>query len=256
MNRKPLVFTLAALMCALFSPKPAAAQGLPIIPEENRPAIAFWDKAPDEKAAEGLKKISSVLSTLLTTEFQNQGEQQVTIVNRENLPEHLKEMAIALTGVVDPKTAAETGKMIGAKYSVIATITRFNSKELSFDPKDFPLWMKIIWDRTVKEIEKTGRKVNARDIVNFVLKDTKVKTATFDGKLNVGIYDVEASKLVVSADEEGKTSNVGVEIAKIGNDVSFDDNMVSAVFEPIVKRITPKLIKGLVEKLNLASADN
>jgi len=253
MNHKPLAFTLAALMCALFSPKPATAQSLPVIPEKNRPAIVFWDKAPDEKASPALNKMSSVLSTLLTTEFQKQGDQQVTVVLPENLSDKaLEEQARALTGVVDPKTAAEIGKLMGAKYSVIATITRFDSdsKAITFDPKDFPLPLKIAYKKWEEEMTKKGKNIDTVEIVNFVPTNAKLKTVTFFGKLNVDIYDIETQKLVSSADEEDKNSKVGFEVMKIGNNVYFNDTMVSAVFEPIVQKITPKLIKGLIDKLN------
>jgi len=237
MKPKSIVFAFVALICALLSRIPATAQALPIIPEENRPVIAIWNTGPKIQDL-GMEEKSSVLSTLLATEFGKQADQQVTIVNRENLDEHLKEMVMALDGRVDPKNAAEVGKLIGAKYAIIATITRFASKDIPLNEPD-------PWRRPP---------ANGEDLITSKLSTIKIKRATFSGRLDVHIYDVETGILLVADYDEEKTRKIRVQIARIGNKARFDDRMVSEFFEPTVKRITPKITKRLIDKLGLTPA--
>ena len=54
--------------------------------------------------------------------------------------------------------------------------------------------------------------------------------------------------------DEEETADTSVKIAGGGTDVDYDEELVSKVYEPIVQRIAPKIVKkiGIVHEENLA----
>ena len=77
-----------------------------------------------------------------------------------------------------------------------------------------------------------------------------VQTLTFTGRLDMRIIDVETGEVVAAANEEGTHKIRGVKVAGTGTDYIYDETLVSQVFEPVVRAMTPKLVNRIVDAAN------
>ncbi len=94
---------------------PAAATG-----QDTRPGIAVW---PFENGgsygqdAEDFEALRVGLQQILITELARNGSMRV--VERSRLNELIQEQDLGASGRVDPNTAAQIGKLVGAKFMVL-----------------------------------------------------------------------------------------------------------------------------------------
>ena len=47
--------------------------------------------------------------------------------------------------------------------------------------------------------------------------------------------------------DESKVADTSVMVGGTGREIEYDQELVNKVFEPIVEKMTPKLIKGITE---------
>ena len=57
---------------------------------------------------------------------------------------------------------------------------------------------------------------------------------------------METGEIIGAVGDDGTVSNVGVKVAGTGGEVQYDQTMVSQVFEPIVKKMAPKMITKIM----------
>jgi curli biogenesis system outer membrane secretion channel CsgG len=254
MNKKLVFAALTASLCVLPSctqPKEpeAPAITLPTVPREKRPLVAIMDfPLASEVMHVNEKRASGVLTTLFTTEFGLQGLQQVRLIERAQLDKVLNEQDLGDSGRIDAGTAAKIGVALGVKYIVTGQITRFATKESSWSTGLLPAVVGVAAAYTGVNTSNAAR-VN-RAAAGLALSDLGGKTSAFTGRLDVRIIDTETGEVVGVAYEEGESKKVGIKIFGGGTSASFDDSMISQVFEPIVRKITPKLILKLVDEVS------
>jgi len=177
-------------------------------------------------------RASNVLRDLFTTEFLDQGAGKVRVMERAQIEVIRGEQAFGQGGEVDVSTAVNVGKLAGVKYMVSGRITRFAQRDGSF--------------RTGWGIGRLVGAATGSRIAGAVAGNLSAGRATFEGRLDMRIIDVETGEIIAAAFEEGSTSNVNIMVAGTGNRVQYDDTMVHQVFEPIVKKLTGKLITRLL----------
>ena len=68
------------------------------------------------------------ISAALTSKMGN--SPKFILIERENIDKVLAEQINGATGLISPETAAEQGKLLGAKYIVLGTVTEFNLTDL------------------------------------------------------------------------------------------------------------------------------
>ena len=108
--RSALTFALAMGLIG-----PASAMG-----QDTRPGIAVW---PFENGgsygqdAEDFEALRVGLQQILITELARNGSMRV--VERARLNELIQEQDLGASGRVDPNTAAQVGKLVGAKFMVL-----------------------------------------------------------------------------------------------------------------------------------------
>lgn len=108
--RSALTFALAMGLIG-----PATAMG-----QDTRPGIAVW---PFENGgsygqdAEDFEALRVGLQQILITELARNGSMRV--VERSRLNELIQEQDLGASGRVDPNTAAQIGKLVGAKFMVL-----------------------------------------------------------------------------------------------------------------------------------------
>jgi len=176
--------------------------------------------------------ISNQLRDLFTTEIMEKGKNKIRVVERERLAEIREELNFQQSGEVDTSTVQKIGKLLGVKYVMTGKITRFAYKESGFG--------------TGWGVGALVSKVTGDGMAGAVAGSVSVKKASFTGRLDIRLIEVETGEVLGAWKEEDKVSDTSVKVAGTGAEVQYDEELVNKVFEPIVQRITPKLLRATV----------
>ena len=233
---------LVSLLTVLAVAAPASAQKK-LSKEEKaklpRIAILEFKAAPD--AWHGwhhggwgnqMSTISNQLRDLFTTEIVEKGKNKIRVVERERLNEIREELNFQQSGEVDVATVQKIGKLLGVKYVMTGKVTRFAYKEGGF--------------ATGWGVGALVGKVTGNGMAGAVAGSVNVKKASFTGRLDIRLIEVETGEILGAWKDEDKVDNTSVKVAGTGADVQYDEELVNKVFEPIVARITPKLLRATV----------
>ena len=179
-----------------------------------------------------MSTISNQLRDLFTTEIVEKGKNKIRVVERERLAEIRGELNFQQSGEVDTATVQKIGKLLGVKYVMTGKITRFAYKEGGFSSG---------WGvgALVGKLTKDGT-------AGAVAGSVNVKKASFTGRLDIRLIEVETGEVLGAWKDEDKVDDTSVKVAGTGGDVQYDEELVNKVFEPIVARITPKLLRATV----------
>ena len=176
--------------------------------------------------------ISNQLRDLFTTEIVEKGKNKIRVVERERLAEIRGELNFQQSGEVDTATVQKIGKLLGVKYVMTGKITRFAYKEGGFG--------------TGWGVGALVGKVTGDGMAGAVAGSVHVKKASFTGRLDIRLIEVETGEVLGAWKDEDKVDNTSVKVAGTGGDVQYDEELVNKVFEPIVARIAPKLLRATV----------
>lgn len=178
------------------------------------------------------ERMSSALLDLFVTELSEVGAGKIRLIERERLSEIRQEQAFGQSGEVDTASAVKLGKLLGVKYMITGKITRFAYQKSGFSTG---------WGVGALVGRATGDST-----LGHVAGSVDIKKASFDGRLDARVIDVETGEIVGAASAESKVSNVGVKVAGTGNSFEYDQSLVNQVFEPCVKGMTPKLVQKIM----------
>ena len=144
-----------ALALGLFS---QAAVG-----QDTRPGIAVWtfeNGGSYGQDAEDFEALRVGLQQILITELARNGSMRV--VERSRLNELIQEQDLGASGRVDPNTAAQVGKLVGAKFIVLGGFVDFFG--------DFRIDARIV-DVETGELVKTDRVTDKREALYQLIVD-------------------------------------------------------------------------------------
>ncbi len=176
--------------------------------------------------------ISNQLRDLFTTEILEKGHNKIRVVERERLDEIRGELNFQQSGEVDTATVQRLGKLLGVKYVMTGKVTRFAYKEGGFSSG---------WG-----VGALVGKLTGDGTAGAVAGSVNIKKASFTGRLDIRLIEVETGEILFAKSDEGKVDDTSVKVAGTGGEVSYDEELVNKVFEPIVQRITPKLLRATV----------
>ncbi|MDP1831184.1 MAG: CsgG/HfaB family protein [Geothrix sp.] len=176
--------------------------------------------------------ISNQLRDLFTTEIVEKGKNKIRVIERERLAEIRGELDFQQSGEVDTATVQKIGKLLGAKYVMTGKVTRFAYKEGGF---------KTGWG-----VGALVSKVTGDGMAGAVAGSVNVHKASFTGRLDIRLIEVETGEILGAWKDEDKVSDTSVKVAGTGAEVQYDEELVNKVFEPIVQRIAPKLLRATV----------
>lgn len=241
MRLRTLILAAVALLGFV---APANAQ----IEKSKRPRVAILEFPAAKNAYEGWHwygndgatsetRTSSVIQELFVTELSEVGGGKIRLIDREALEKVRAEQSFGQSGEVDPATAVKLGKLLGVRYMITGKITRFAYKKSGFDTGGLTGW----------GIGKLTGNYEAGAVAGSV----QVGKAEFSGRLDARVIDVETGEIVGSIGDDSKVSNVGVKVAGTGTSVQYDQTMVSQVFEPIIKKMAPKLVTKIMSDAGL-----
>jgi curli biogenesis system outer membrane secretion channel CsgG len=176
--------------------------------------------------------ISNQLRDLFTTEIVEKGKNKLRVIERERLQDIRGELNFQQSGEVDTATVQKIGKLLGVKYVMTGKITRFAYKEGGFSTG---------WGvgALVGKLTKDGT-------AGAVAGSVNVKKFSFSGRLDIRLIEVETGEILGAWKDEDKVDDTSVKVAGTGGDLQYDEELVNKVFEPIVERITPKLLRATV----------
>lgn len=238
---------LAATLPALIAYAPATAAAP--VPKNERPRVVVLDFPVANGAYEGWHgwgygggetHISSALQELMTTALMEKGIGKIRLMERKQLEAILAEQKLGASGLVDDTTAVQMGKLIGVKYMVVGKVTRFAYKKSGFG--------------TGWGVGALVDKVTGSGIAGGVAGDIHVSKASFTGRLDVRLIDVQTGEILAVAKDEGTVKDTSVKVAGTGSDVQYDQELVNKIFEPVVDRIAETMIKKI--SLILAQDEN
>ena len=176
--------------------------------------------------------ISNQLRDLFTTEIVEKGKNKIRVIERERLQEIRGELNFQQSGEVDTATVQKIGKLLGVKYVMTGKVTRFAYKEAGFSSG---------WG-----VGALVGKVTGSGMAGAVAGSVNVKKASFTGRLDIRLIEVETGEILGAWKDEDKLDDTSVKVAGGGSEVSYDEELVNKVFEPIVQRIAPKLLRATV----------
>jgi len=175
--------------------------------------------------------IADVLRDLFVTELTSKGKGKLRVIERERLDEVRGELQFQQSGEVDTATVQKVGKLLGVKYMVTGKVTRFAFKETKLSGG---------WG-----LGTLVSKVTGNDLAGHVAGDSQMGKASFSGRLDVRLIEVETGEILETVKDEASISDTSVKIAGTGKEVEYDEEMVNKVFEPIVEKMAPKFVRAM-----------
>lgn len=185
-------------------------------------------------------RMSNVLRDLFTTEISERAHRKVRIVERERLADLRGELSFEQSGEVDGATAQKLGKLLGVRYMLSGKITRFACKKSGAS--------------TGWGVGALVGRLTGSGTAGAVAGSVNTHKMKFSGRVDVRLIDVQTGEILGTFKDEEETADSSVKIAGGGTDVEYDEELVNKVYEPIVQRIAPKIVKkiGIVHEENLA----
>ncbi len=176
--------------------------------------------------------MSDSLRELFTTEIMEKAHGKLRLVERARLQEIRSELAFQQSEEVDPASVQKVGKLLGAKYVLTGKITRFACK--------------VSEASTGWGVGALVGKVTGSGLAGSVAGSVDVKNVNFTGRLDARLIEVETGEILVVFKDENETGNTSAKVAGGGGGVQYDDELASKVFEPMVVKMSAKIVKKTV----------
>jgi curli biogenesis system outer membrane secretion channel CsgG len=181
----------------------------------------------------GETHIGSALQELMTTALLTEGTGKIRLMERKQLEAILGEQKLGASGLVDEKTAVSMGKLVGVRYMITGKVTRFAYKKSGFSSG---------WGTTAL-LQKVAPSMGG---AAYAAGDVKVGKATFSGRLDVRLIDVQTGEILMVSKEEGTVKDTSVKVAGTGSDVQYDQELVNKIFEPATEKIAKDIVKRIL----------
>ena len=240
MKLRSLLLSLAATL-AVTVPASAAPKAI-TAPNAAAPRMAILDF----KAAPGcwagwrfggwgnnMDTISDQLRDLFTTEIVTVSHKRLRLIERERLQDIRNELQFQQSGEVDTATVLKVGKLLGVQFVMTGKVTRFAYKESG---------IKTGWGVGALVGRMTGD-----SLAGSVAGSVNVHKASFTGRLDIRLIDIQTGEILGAWSDDGKVADHAVEVAGTGTEMNYDEELVNKVFEPVVQRLTPKLVNAALQ---------
>jgi len=234
--RTKIRFAAAVLPLLLLAPAAASAAKKESKEEKaKKPRVAILDFPAASNAwsctgwSNNEHRMSNVLRDLFTSEIMDSARGKLRLVERERLADIRKELDFQQSGEVDGATAQKIGKLLGVRYMISGKITRFACKKSGLSSG---------WGLGALVGKATGS-----GLAGSVAGSVNTQNVKFSGRLDVRLIDTESGEILATFKDENETGDTSVKVAGGGSEVGYDDELASKVFEPIVQRLSPKIVK-------------
>ena len=202
-----------------------------------RVAILDFPAANDAFACQGWNnhqpKLNDVLRELFTTEISTRSHNKLRLVERARMNDVKGELAFQQSGDVDGATAQKVGKLLGAKYMLTGKITRFACNAGN---------IKSGWG-----VGRLVGKVTKSDLAGDVAGSVEMRKVSFSGRLDARLIEVETGEILLALKDDSSTGDLSAKVAGGGKEVEYDEELANKVFEPIVAKMSSKIVKQTVQ---------
>ncbi len=154
-------------------------------------------------------RVGAAAQDMLITELVKGGKFRV--IERERLNAIMKEKGLVLSGDIDPKTAMQIGKLLGAEYLIAGSVTEFGKTEKG-----------------------------ARGAWGFSFGAKKVE---FVSAIDARMFSVNTGEIVWADSASEQESNFNLEIFGTGGGVKEDERLFDKVLRPVVKKLAQSIMK-------------
>ena len=231
-----LAVTLVVALPASAAPKVPAAPN----PAAPRLAILDFKAAPGCWAGwrfggwgNNMDTISDQLRDLFTTEIVTVSHKRIRLVERERLQDIRNELQFQQSGEVDTSTVLKVGKLLGVQFVMTGKVTRFAYKESGI--------------HTGWGVGALVGKLTGDSMAGAVAGSVNVHKASFTGRLDIRLIDIQTGEILGAWSDDGKVADHAVQVAGTGTEMNYDEELVNKVFEPVVQRLTPKLVNAALQ---------
>jgi curli biogenesis system outer membrane secretion channel CsgG len=228
-----------ALTLCLASTAQAKEKKLTKEEKAKLPRVAILDFPPGPNAVEcggwgnHKEQMSDVLRDIFTTEISERSQGKLRLVERARMADIKGELEFQQSGDVNAATAQKLGKLLGAKYMLAGKITRFACKLTD---------MSTGWG-----VGALVGKATKNSLAGAIAGDANMKRASFSGRLDARLLEVETGEILVAFKDDSSSTDTSVKVAGGGREVEYDDELFSNVFEPLVKKMSAKVVKKTVD---------
>ncbi len=186
--------------------------------QSTKKTIAVLDFEGNEKISmKNNLKMADILITSLSK------SKRFELVERNRIDKIIEEQKLALSGLIDEKSAIEVGKLSGAEYVVIGNITSATKKEID---KFGYILVKLEVGVDVRVVNGTTGKILLSESATGNYESKVVRTA--DGVIVSGELDYSAGFALASKDAIEKIGyKIGNLSPQIGFVVSVEENNIS-----------------------------
>ncbi|HET6329860.1 MAG TPA: CsgG/HfaB family protein [Holophagaceae bacterium] len=239
MKLRHLLLSLAATLAAAV-PASAASKAVAAPASGPRMAILDFKAAPGCWAGwrfggwgNNMDTISDQLRDLFTTEIVTVSHKRLRLIERERLQDIRNELQFQQSGEVDTSTVLKIGKLLGVQFVMTGKVTRFAYKESG---------VKTGWG-----VGALVGRITGDSTAGAVAGSVNVHKASFTGRLDIRLIDIQTGEILGAWTDDGKVADHSVEVAGTGTEMSYDEELVNKVFEPVVQRLTPKLVNAALQ---------
>ena len=74
-----------------------------------------------------------------------------------------------------------------------------------------------------------------------------MKKVSFSGRLDARLIEVETGEILLAFKDDNSTGDMSAKVAGGGREVQYDDELANKVFEPIVQKMSAKVVKRTVQ---------
>lgn len=166
----------------------------------------------EDKTEHGKGKLSEIVTDILITELV--GSERFIVVERTKIKKILKEQKTSVSGIVDPATAVEIGRLMGVNAVVIGSVSEFGIRKA-----------------------KTG-------IPGF-RREKEILQAVVD----IRLVDVQTGVILVAESGRGETSISKTSMLKMINvETSLDETMTGTVIREAMASFVKKMKSKMEEQ--------
>jgi curli biogenesis system outer membrane secretion channel CsgG len=167
-----------------------------------KPRVAVMDF--DNKSGYGGWRLGQGASDMLSTEMVKIGK--FRMMERERIASIIKEQRLGTSGLVNPSTAAQIGKIIGVEYIITGAVTQYGESRSGGG----------------------GRGVN-------------VGTRGYNAAVDIRLVDTTTGEIVFADSASHSLASVSVRVFGIGGGESFDEKKATDALREAIKELANKI---------------
>lgn len=195
--------------CASTTPKPA--EPVPtrkvILSKGPKKRIAVVEFV--NKSAYGRGRLGSAAADILTTELVK--SQQFIVIERAKMSQIMQEQGLGMFGVVDPRTAAKAGRVLGLNAIVTGAVSQF------------------------------GVKTGGMDLGFY-----KEKQQTAETVVDIRVIDVNTGQILLAENGQGLATTGTSEVLGMGGRAGYDETLAGKALRSAIV----KFIDNIVQSMN------